>query len=197
MKVPSREEAWALVREYISSENLLKHVLAVEGVMRHFARKAGEDEEKWGVVGLAHDLDYERYPDQHCAMTEKILAERGWPDEYIRAIASHGWGICTNVEPVTLLERTLYTVDELTGLVTATALLRPSRSVLDTEVGSVMKKWKQPRFAAGVNREVIERGARMLGVEIPLVVADTIEGMREVASSIGLSGGGAPAPLGE
>ncbi len=188
MKVPTRDEAWRLVREYIQNENLIKHVLSVEAAMRYFARKRGEDEEKWGVIGLAHDLDYDRYPDQHCKMTEKILREHEWPEEYIRAILSHGWGIVTDVEPTSDLEKTLYAIDELTGLITAVALMRPSRSILDTEVSSVKKKWKEKRFAAGVDRAVIERGAHMMGAELTDLIADTLAGMREAAEAIGLQG---------
>jgi len=188
MKVPTRDEAWSLVREYIQNDNLIKHVLSVEATMRYFARKRGEDEERWGVIGLAHDLDYDRYPDQHCTMTEKILREHEWPEEYIRAILSHGWGIVTEVEPVSDLEKTLYAIDELTGLITAVALMRPSKSVLDTEVSSVKKKWKEKRFAAGVDRSVIERGAHMLGAELTDLIADTLAGMREAAEAIGLQG---------
>ena len=126
---PTREEAIELFRKYNSSDSLYRHALAVEGVMRYMARKHGEDEEEWGVIGLVHDLDYEMYPDQHCAMTKRILKEEGWPDDYIRAVISHGYGICSDVEPLTLLERTLFAVDELTGLVTTSALVRPSKSV--------------------------------------------------------------------
>ena len=186
--VPDRNEAFALLKEFNSNESLIKHALCVEGVMRNIARKKGEDEEKWGVIGLAHDLDYEQFPDQHCHKTREILTERGWPEEYVRAIASHGWGICTDVEPQTDLEKTLYAVDELTGLVTAVALVRPSKSVKDVKVKSVMKKWKDKAFAAGVNRSVIEKGAEMLDVELRELVADVIEGMCEVAGEIGLAG---------
>ena len=185
---PSRQEALALLREYNQNEGLIKHALAVEAVMRYCARKRGEDEEEWGVIGLVHDLDYEQYPEQHCRKTEQILRERGWPDEYIRAVVSHGWGICTDVEPQSDLEKVLYAIDELTGLVVATALVRPSKSVLDTKVKSVKKKWKDKSFAAGVNREVIEKGAEMLGVEVGELIDDTIMGMREVAEEIGLKG---------
>jgi putative nucleotidyltransferase with HDIG domain len=185
---PSRQEALALLREYNQNEGLIKHALAVEAVMQYCARKRGEDEEEWGVIGLVHDLDYEQYPEQHCRKTEQILRERGWPDEYIRAVVSHGWGICTDVEPQSDLEKVLYAIDELTGLVVATALVRPSKSVLDTKVKSVKKKWKDKSFAAGVNREVIEKGAEMLGVEVGELIDDTIMGMREVAEEIGLKG---------
>lgn len=187
-KKPTREEAWELFRKYNQSESLTRHALAVEGVMRYMARKQGEDEEKWGIVGLVHDLDYEMYPDQHCKKTEEILRSEGWPEEYIRAVVSHGWGIVTEVKPESLMEKTLFAVDELTGLVMTSALVRPSRSVLDMKAKSVKKKWKDKRFAAGVNRSVIEQGAEMLGVELTDLITDTIMGMREVAEEIGLKG---------
>ena len=152
----------------------------VEGVMRFMARKRGEDEEKWGVIGLVHDLDYEKYPEHHCRKSEEILKQRGWPEEYVRAVVSHGWGLCSDVEPRTDLEKVLYAIDELTGLVVTSALVRPSRSVMDLEADSIKRKWKDKRFAAGVNRGVIEQGAQMLGVELSALIADTILGMREV-----------------
>lgn len=185
---PSREEVFLLLKEYNKSEGLIKHALAVEAVMRYCARKRGEDEGKWGVIGLAHDLDYEQFPEQHCRKTEEILTSHNWPAEYIRAVMSHGWGICTDVEPQSELEKVLYTVDELVGLVVATALVRPSRSVLDMKAKSVKKKWKEKSFAAGVNRDVIEKGAEMLGVELGEIIDDVIMGMREVAEEIGLKG---------
>jgi len=183
---PTYDEALSLFREFNKSESLLKHAYSVEGVMRHLARKNGEDEEKWGIVGLIHDLDYERFPDQHCKKSREILEKRGWPEEYIRAIASHGWGICSEVEPQTKMERTLYTVDELTGLITAVAIIRPSKSVTDLEAKSVLKKWKDRSFAAGVNRPVIEKGTAMLGAELKDLITDSIMGMRQVAERIGL-----------
>ena len=185
---PTREEALSLLKQYNQNEGLIKHALAVEAVMRYCARKHGQDEEKWGVIGLVHDLDYEQFPDQHCKKTEEILKANGWPQEYIRAILSHGWGICTDVEPQSDLEKTLYAIDELVGLIVATALVRPSKSVLDMKVKSVKKKWKDKSFAAGVNREVIEKGAEMLGVELSELINDAIMGMREVADQIGLRG---------
>ena len=187
-KIPTRDEAWILFKKYNKSESLIKHALAVEGVMRYMAKKFGEDEEKWGLVGLVHDLDYEKFPDQHCQKTEEILKENRWPEELIRAVLSHGWQIVTDVEPKSLMEKTLYAIDELTGLVVTSALVRPSRSVLDIKAKSVKKKWKDKRFAAGVNREVIEKGAEMLNVEISELITDTIMGMREVAEDIGLKG---------
>jgi putative nucleotidyltransferase with HDIG domain len=184
--IPTREETFSLLKEFNSNESLIKHALAVESVMRYSARKHGEDEDKWGVIGLIHDLDYEKYPDEHCVKTEQILRERGWPEEYIRAVVSHAWGICSDVEPKSLLEKTLYAVDELTGLVTACALVRPSKSVMDLKPKSVKKKWKVKGFAAGADRAVIERGAEMLGIEISELISDVIMGMREVAPEIGL-----------
>lgn len=187
-KIPTRDEAWTLFKKYNESESLTKHALAVEGVMRYMARKYGEDEEKWGILGLVHDLDYEKFPDQHCQKTEEILKENKWPEELIRAVLSHGWQIVTDVEPKSLMEKTLYAIDELTGLVVTSALVRPSRSVLDMKAKSVKKKWKDKRFAAGVNRSVIEKGAEMLNIELSELITDTIMGMREVADEIGLKG---------
>ena len=187
-KLPTREEAYQLLTEYNKSDNLIKHALAVEGVMRYMARKLGEDEEKWGVIGLVHDLDYEKFPEEHCQKSEEILKEKGWPEQYIRAVVSHGWGLCSNVEPQTELEKVLYAIDELTGLVVTTALVHPSKSIMDVKVKSVKKKWKDKKFAAGVNRPVIEQGAQMLGMEITDLIADTIAGMQEVAEEIGLKG---------
>ena len=186
--VPTRDAAMALLRKYNKNESLIKHALAVEGVMRYMARKYGENEDKWGIVGLVHDLDYEMFPDQHCRKSEEILKNHSWPPEYIRAVISHGWGICTDVAPQTDMEKILYAIDELTGLVVTTALVRPSRSVMDLKAKSVRKKWKDKRFAAGVDRSIIEKGARMLGLELNELITDTIMGMREVAESIGLKG---------
>lgn len=188
INTPSRETAIELFRKYNKSESLYRHALAVEGVMRYMAKKAGEDENKWGIIGLIHDLDYEMFPEQHCTMTKKILEENGWPEEYIRAVLSHGWGLASDVEPVTKLEKTIYAVDELTGLVATSALVRPTRSILDMEAKSVRKKWNDKRFAAGVNRTVIEKGAEMLGISLDELITDCIMGMRDVAAEIGLKG---------
>ncbi len=187
-RVPTRQDAFGLLKTYNQNEGLIKHALAVEGVMRYMARKMGEDEEKWGIIGLIHDLDYEQYPDDHCSKSEEILKENDWPAEYIRAVVSHGWGICSDVEPLTTLEKVLYAIDELTGLVVTTALVRPSKSVMDVKTKSVKKKWKDKRFAAGVDRSIIEKGAQMLDMEISDLITDTISGMREVADAIGLRG---------
>jgi putative nucleotidyltransferase with HDIG domain len=189
-KTPTREDAYKLLREYNQGEGLIKHALAVEAVMRYFARKRGADEEKWGVIGLVHDLDYEQFPEEHCRKSEEILKKEGWPHEYVRAVVSHGWGICSNVEPQNDLEKTLYAVDELTGLVVASALVRPSKSVMDLTAKSVKKKWKDKRFAAGVDRSIIEKGAEMMGMELGELITDTIMGMREIAEKIGLKGNG-------
>ncbi|MBZ2175321.1 hydrolase [Schnuerera sp. xch1] len=187
--VPTREEAFELLKKYNKSESLIKHALAVEGVMSHFAELLDEDDkEKWAVIGLIHDLDFEMYPEQHCAKTKEILTEANWPEEYIRTVISHGWGICTDVEPIETIDKVLYTVDELTGLISATALVRPSKSVLDIKPKSVKKKWKQSSFAAGVNRSVIEKGAEMLDMDLNTVIAETIKGMQKVAEEIGLKG---------
>jgi putative nucleotidyltransferase with HDIG domain len=186
--IPNRQEAYELLCKYNSNESLIRHALAVEAVMRYMARKHGEDEEIWGIIGLVHDLDYEQFPDEHCRKSPEFLREAGWPEEYIRAVVSHGWGLCSDVEPVSVLEKTLYAIDELTGLVTTFALVRPSKSVLDMEASSVKKKWKDTRFAAGVNREVIEKGAALLGTDLTQLITDTIMGMRAVARDLGLDG---------
>ena len=187
MDQPTREAAWELLCRYNETEKLRTHALAVEGVMRHFAKRAGEDEELWGIVGLLHDLDYEKYPEEHCLMTEKILQDEGWPEEIIRAVKSHGWEICTDVEPQSLMERTLYAIDELTGLVAASALVRPSRSVMDLPVKSVKKKMKDKSFAAGVDRTVVARGAELLGMEMTDLIDETIKGMQSVAEELNLA----------
>lgn len=186
--IPSRHAALDLLRTYNQSQRLIKHALAVEGVMRYMARKYGEDEDVWGVVGLIHDLDYEQFPDQHCQKTAAILRENHWPEDLIRAVISHGWGICTDVEPKSRLERVLFAIDELTGLVATSALVRPTKSVMDMQAKSVKKKWKDKRFAAGVDRSIIEKGAGLLGVALDDLITDTIMGMREVADAIGLKG---------
>jgi predicted hydrolase (HD superfamily) len=186
--MPTRAEALALLQKYNHSDSLIKHALAVEGVMRHFARINGQDEEKWGIVGLIHDLDYEQFPEAHCRKTEEILTAEEWPAELIRAVVSHGWGICSEVRPESQMEKTLYAVDELTGLVTTTALVRPNRSVMDLTAQSVKKKWKDKRFAAGVDRAIIDRGAEMLGMDRSALITETIMGMRAVADAIGLVG---------
>ncbi len=188
--IPTREEALELFKKYNKTDSLLKHALAVEATMKHFAELLGaEDVKKWSVIGLIHDLDFEMYPEKHCTMTKEILEENNWPEEYIRTILSHGWGGCTDVEPVQTIDKVLYTIDELTGLVAATALMRPSKSIMDMEAKSVKKKWKQKSFAAGVDRNIIENGAIMLDMELNTIIEETIKAMRNVANEIGLNGG--------
>lgn len=181
-----RIDAVNLLKEYNKNESLLKHAYAVEAVMRHFAQLAGEDEEYWGNIGLLHDLDYEMYPDEHCVMTEKILQEKNVSPDIIRAIMSHGYGLCTEIAPERYMEKVLYAIDELTGLVTATVLMRPDKSITGLEVKSVMKKFKTAKFAAGVNRSVILNGCKMIDMELDQVIFETIEGMRKSAKEIGL-----------
>jgi putative nucleotidyltransferase with HDIG domain len=185
---PTRQQAFELLKRYNQTPGLIKHALAVEATMRRFARYFNEDEEKWGVIGLIHDLDYEKYPDQHCTMTKKIMEENNWPEEYIRAVMSHAWQICTDVKPENLLEKTLYSIDELTGLVTTSALVRPSKSILDMKPKSVKKKWNDKRFAAKIDRTIIERGAEMLDMELPELISLTIEGMSTIADQLELDG---------
>jgi len=185
---PTRKEAFDLLKQFNRSDSLIRHGLTVEGVMGYFADKFGSDRQMWQVIGLVHDLDYEQYPDQHCTKTREILMERNWPETYIRAVESHGWGICSNVEPQSLLEKTLYAVDELTGLISSACLVRPSKSVLDITAKSINKKWKDKSFAAGVDRTVIDRGAEMLAMERTELITETILGMRTVAEAIGLKG---------
>lgn len=186
-KLP-REEAWRLLTEYNQSEALLKHALAVEAVMVHFAGLTGEDAEVWGVAGLLHDLDYEQFPEEHCKKAGEIMRERGVDEVYIRAMNAHGYGICTQVKPESRMEQVLYTIDELTGLIHAACLMRPSKSVLDIEVKSVKKKFKTKGFAAGVDREVILKGCDLLGMTLDEVIGETIEGMKKKAEEIGLKG---------
>ena len=184
----SRDDAYNLLCEYNKQDSLIRHGLAVEAVMRYFAEKTGEDVEKWGIIGLCHDLDYDLYPEQHCTMTRKILEGQNWPESYIRAIVSHGWGMCSDVEPIEYLEKVLFATDELTGLITACVYVRPSKSILDLSTKSVMKKWGTRAFAAGANRDVITKGAEMLGMTVEELVEQTIIAMQKRAELIGLAG---------
>ena len=185
----TRDQAWELLTRYNQSESLRRHALAVEGTMRSLAaRFPGADPEEWALAGLLHDLDYEQYPDQHCHKAAQILRDEGYAEPLVRAVLSHGYGIVTDTEPQSDLEKVLYTIDELTGLVTAAALMRPSRSVLDLELKSLKKKYKTPSFAAGVDRSIIENGAARLGWTLDDVLESTILAMREIAASIGLDG---------
>ncbi len=188
VETPTREEAKALLFQYTGTVALRNHARAVEAVMRHFAPLYGEDPEKWGIIGLVHDLDWEKFPEEHCSRTTAILRDAGWPEDWVRAIRSHAWGMFTDDKPEHPMEKVLYAIDELTGLITATALVRPSRSILDMTPKSVKKKWKEKSFAAGANRDVITAGAEMMGMPLDEVIARTIEGMQTVAGEIGLAG---------
>ena len=176
----TRDAAWALLTEYNEEHFHLKHALTVEGVMRWYATELGYGEEAdfWGIVGLLHDLDFERYPEQHCIKEQEILRERGADERLIHAVASHGWGLTVDVRPEHEMEKVLYAADELTGLIGAAALMRPSKSVADLELKSVKKKYKSANFAAGCSREVIERGAGLLGWELDDLISRTILAMR-------------------
>ncbi len=186
---PTRDEAMHLLKKHNKNEALVKHALAVEAVMLYFAEKFGEEDlEKWQVIGLVHDLDYEKFPQEHCHKTKEILTEENWPEDYIKSIISHGWKICTDVEPVETMEKVLYTTDELTGLIVATVLMRPSKSILDLTVSSVKKKFKNKHFASGVDRQVIQDGAAMLGMELDTVIGETIKAMQAKADELGLRG---------
>lgn len=179
-KVPTREEAWNLLTEFNKEHFHLKHALTVEGVMRYFARELGygAQEDFWGIVGLLHDLDFERFPDQHCIKEQEIMRERGIDEGIIHATASHGYELTVDIKPEHEMEKILYAVDELTGLIGAVALMRPSKSVSDLELKSVKKKYKSANFAAGCSREVIQRGAAMLGWELDTLIEKTILAMR-------------------
>ncbi|HNX64315.1 MAG TPA: hydrolase [Oscillospiraceae bacterium] len=176
----TREQAWELLTQYNKDAFHLKHAQIVEGVMRFFANQLGYAEEVdfWGIVGLLHDLDFEIYPEQHCIKQQEIMRENGIDERIIRAAASHGYKLTVDIEPVHQMEKVLYAADELTGLIGAVAIMRPSKSVLDLEVKSVKKKYKSTNFAAGCSREVIERGAQMLGWELDYLIEQTILAMR-------------------
>ncbi len=182
----TRADALKTLQTYTKSEALLKHAYAVEGVMRHCARELGEDEEYWGIVGLLHDVDYEQWPEEHLKVAPRLLSESGFGEDVIHAVLAHGWGLCSDVKPEKKMELVLYTIDELTGLITAAAYMRPSRSVMDMEVSSVKKKFKDKGFAAGVNREVILGGCEMLGMTLEDVIQQSILGMRDVHEALGL-----------
>lgn len=177
----TREEAWSLLKEYNQGEFHLQHGRVMEDVMRYFARELGygEEEEFWGQAGLLHDLDFEQFPDQHCTKSQEIMRQRGLDEALIRATASHGWGITVEIKPEHTMEKVLYATDELTGLIGAAAMMRPSKSVNDLEVKSLKKKFKDKKFAAGCSREVIQQGADMLGWSLEDLMARTILAMRE------------------
>ena len=179
-----RNKAWELLRKYNADKFHLRHALTVEGVMRYFASKLGYDAEYWGIVGLLHDIDFERYPEQHCIKSPELLQEGGFGDDVIHAVCSHGYALTVDVKPEHEMEKVLYAADELTGLIWAAAEMRPSKSVQDMELKSLKKKYKSKNFAAGCSREVIERGADMLGRELDDFLYETILAMRSCEQEV-------------
>lgn len=176
----NREEAFELLEKYNKEPFHLKHGLTVEGCMRYFSRELGHEDEEdfWGTVGLLHDLDFEMYPDQHCIKVQEIMKDEGFDEDMIRAVASHGYGLCCDIKPEKEMEKVLFAVDELTGLIGAAALMRPSKSVSDMDLKSVKKKFKDKKFAAGCDREVIQKGADMLGWDINDLMQKTLDAMK-------------------
>ena len=183
----TRDEAFELLKKYNSEKFHIQHGLTVEGVMRWFARELGygEDEEYWGLVGLLHDVDFEEYPEEHCIKAPEILAAAGVGDDMIRSICSHGYGLTgVDIQPEHEMEKVLYACDELTGIIGAAALMRPSKSVMDMELKSLKKKYKSANFAAGCSREVIGRGAEMLGWELADLQQRTLDAMKSCEASV-------------
>ena len=182
----TREQAFELLQKYNKDPFHIRHALTVEGVMKWYAKELGyeKDSEYWGIVGLLHDIDFEQYPDAHCVKAPELLRESGVGEDIIHAVCSHGYGLTVDVKPEHEMEKVLYAVDELTGLIWAAALIRPSKSVQDMELKSVKKKYKTASFAAGCSREVIERGTEMIGWELDKLIQDTIYAMRSCESEI-------------
>ena len=182
----TREQAYELLQKYNKDPFHIRHALTVEGVMKWYAKELGYEEDTgyWGIVGLLHDIDFELYPEEHCIKAPELLREGGVGEDVIHAVCSHGYGLTVDVEPEHEMEKVLYAVDELTGLVWAAALIRPSKSVQDMELKSLKKKYKTPTFAAGCSREVIERGAQMMGCELDELLQNTICAMRSCESEI-------------
>ena len=182
----NRDEAWSLLREFNEEKFHLKHALTVEGVMRYFAKTLGYESEEdfWGLVGLLHDLDFEKYPEEHCIKCQEIMREREIDEKLIHAVVSHGYDLTVDVKPEHEMEKVLYAVDELTGLIGAVAIMRPSKSVQDLELSSVKKKFKNEKFAAGCSREVFEKGAKMLDWDLDTLIEKTILAMIESEDKI-------------
>lgn len=182
----TRQEALELLKKYNKEPFHMQHALTVEGVMRYFARETGngEDEEYWGIVGLLHDIDFELYPEQHCRKAPELLREGGVSEEMIYSVCSHGYGICSDLEPKHLMEKILFAADELTGLIWAAAKMRPSKSVMDMELSSLKKKYKDKKFAAGCSRDVIAAGAERLGWELDELLEKTLLAMRSCEESV-------------
>lgn len=181
------DDAKKLLHTYIENPQLLIHSHAVSVIMQYFAKKMGTDVEKWGIIGLLHDLDWEKYPDEHCYKTKEILIAEGYDEDIIHAVMSHGWKIVTDVEPEEYLEKILYTIDELSGFIIACALVRPSRGLYDLKLASMKKKWKSASFAAGANREIIKSGAAMLSMELDDIMTETLTAMKAHAALLGLN----------
>lgn len=189
MEKVKREDAMSMLREHNLEINHIRHALAVEAAMKYFARVNGEDEDLWALAGLVHDIDWETTnddPSKHTHLGASWLRDAGYPDGIVRAVLAHGWGICSDVEPVSLMEKYLYAIDELTGFVTAVALVRPGKSLQDLTVKSVRKKWKDKAFARGVDREVIEKGTEILNKPLEDLVEGVIEALRPIEREIGL-----------
>ena len=185
----TRENALDLLKKHNKDEGHIKHALAVESSMKFFAEKMGGDVEKWGMAGLLHDIDWEEMqetPERHTIEGARWLSEEGYPEDIVRAVLAHGWGICSDVKPENDIEKVLFTIDELTGLVMTAALVRPSRSVQDLEVKSVKKKWKDKAFAKGVDRELIVKGAEMIPMPLDTVIEWVILAMRRIEPDLGL-----------
>jgi putative nucleotidyltransferase with HDIG domain len=182
----SRDDALQLWRKYNDDDYLFRHALSVEAAMRRFAAKYGEDPDYWGIVGLLHDIDYQKYPEEHLKHAREMLGSALYPEAFIRAVESHGFGICTDVEPLHVMEKTLFAIDELTGFIAACALMRPSKSVLDLEVKSVKKKWGTAAFAAKIRRDIIQKGADMLALPLDELIQETILALREIHADIRL-----------
>ena len=182
----TREQAWDLLTQYNQEEFHLRHAVTVEHVMRWFARELGygDREEFWGIVGLLHDLDFERWPEEHCKKSQELMRQAGVEEEIVRATASHGWGHCVDIKPEQEMEKVLFAVDELTGLIGAAALMRPSKSVSDMELKSLKKKFKDKKFAAGCSRDVIAQGAELLGWELDQLLDRTLAAMRAEEAAI-------------
>ena len=180
----TREQALALLKKYNQEPFHIQHALTVEGVMRWYAAKNGEDPDFWGLVGLLHDVDFEKYPDQHCKKAPELLRELGASDAFVHAVCSHGYGLCSDVEPSSLMEKTLFAADELTGLIGAAAKMRPSRSARDMEVSSLKKKFKDKSFAAGCSRGVIKQGAQMLSIDLDTLLSETLKAYQSCEASV-------------
>jgi len=183
---PTYDESLSLLKEFNKNERLLQHAYSIEGAMRYMARKAGEDEEKWGIIGLIHDLDSELFAEEHCKKSRELLEARGWPEEYIRAVVSHGWDTMSDAEPQTKLEKTLYTIDKLAWVIARIAFKDPSKSLADLSAEAVMEKWGDESLVPARHRSVIEKGVLMLGADFRELATDVIMALRPVADKIGL-----------